>query len=97
MSKSPEIFDGKVRLNVADAFMEMVNSGALEPEVADEVIPRLLPENYPELQTWNAAAMPPAMAASSNEALRTLAANDRLTREQADQARMYLGTLTTAA
>ena len=83
----------EVRLDVSDALYELVARGELPEDILDEVGPRLLPEVYPDIQEWYAADMPVDAAITCTNALRNLAATDRLSHRHASQARAYLGIL----
>lgn len=96
MAKLLEI-DQSERQDVADAFLELANAGQLGSDVIDEVVPRLLPELYSDIQDWYSASMSVEEAQACSQVLANLAANDRISERMACGARAHLGILAIAA
>lgn len=79
------------RQYLADVLCEEVNARRVEPELADEIVTRLLPELYPEVAEWNQKPMSASETRSCDQALAQLVDIERLTDCQANIARAYLG------
>lgn len=85
------------RQDVADAFMERINSGELPLEIGDEIIPRLLPECYPDTQDWYSRGLTVEESQTCTKALTEMIATDRLPKTEAARAGRFLGIITSSA